>query len=85
MIQLETVLPAPITRLLRMHTPDELEREQKLRGLKHDLNVAKASLKIAMTNFDNVTDPKLVDMYIYRIQSAQTQYDHILQEIKKFG
>lgn len=85
MIQIQAVLPTPITRLLHIHKQSDLMRTQRYNALKKDLETAKSNLHTAMTNFDNVTDPKLVDMYIYQIQSAQTQYEHILNEIKNFG
>lgn len=85
MIQIQSALPASIARLLHLHKQAELEHTQRFNDLKHDLEIAKSNLHTAMTNFDNVADPKLIDMYIYRIQSAQTQYEHILTEIKRFG
>ncbi len=85
MTQTQSALPAALARLFHLHRQAEMEQTKKYNDLKHDLETAKSNLHTAMTNFDNVADPKLVDLYIYRIQAAQTQYEHILHEIKKLG
>lgn len=82
---LQTNVQTLMTRLLRIHKKEEKERLERWQELCRDLDAAQSGLQTALTNFDNVKDPALIDMYIYRIQSAQTQYDHILRQIKNFS
>jgi len=53
-----------------------------LKELKRQLYESKLELEAALTNFNNVTDPKLIDVYIYKIQSEEARYEKILSEIK---
>ena len=54
-----------------------------LKELKKQLRDAKLELEAAMDNFNNVTDPKLIDVFIYKIQSEEARYEKILSEIKE--
>ena len=42
----------------------------------------KTDLYAAQINFDYVCDPKAVDVCIYQIQTAQSQYENLLNELK---
>lgn len=53
--------------------------------IKQCLDDAKCELKNAENSFNHVSDPQLIDMFIYRIQSAQTHYEHLLGQMKKFN
>ena len=53
-----------------------------LNELKNQLYRSKLELEAAIDNFNNVTDPKLIDVYIYKIQSEEARYEKILSEIK---
>lgn len=54
-----------------------------LKELKKQLYDSKLELEAAMDNFNNVTDPKLIDVYIYKIQSEEARFEKILSEIKE--
>ncbi len=60
---------------------NELDR-QHLNELKLCIEQTRAELHCAMENFDNVIEPKLIDFYIYKIQSEQTRYDQLICEYK---
>ncbi|MEG1441030.1 MAG: DUF2508 family protein [Oscillospiraceae bacterium] len=53
--------------------------------LELDANRAKRDVQSAMQNFENVSDPDVVDIYIYELRKAQTRYDHIIRELKSFN
>ena len=53
--------------------------------IKQYLDEAKYEMENAENNFNQVSDPKLIDMYIYRIQSARTHYEHLLRAMKKLN
>ena len=54
-----------------------------LNQLKKQLKDSKESFECAIDNFNNVTDPRLVDIYIYKIRAEETRFEHILSEIKE--
>lgn len=54
----------------------------KLQALKDNINSAKDEIRLAIESFNNVTEPKLIDLYIYKIQSEQSRYEQLLSEYK---
>lgn len=58
--------------------------DNHINRLKANINNAKQELHLAMENFNNVTEPRLIDFYIYKIQSEQTRYEQLLSEYKTF-
>lgn len=48
-----------------------------------DIEKTKHSLEIAYSGFDNVTDPDLIDCYIYEIDSALKRYRFLLQQAER--
>ena len=45
----------------------------------------KNDISAAETNFEMVSEPKAVDIYIYRIRAAQTRYANILNQLQTIG
>ncbi len=75
----------PIFSRFRVQKPthtDKLHLE-KLRLLKLDIEDSKIKLKSAQDNFNNVTEPKLIDFYIYKIQAEQSRFSQLLSEYRK--
>ena len=60
----------------RLHT-------EKLRLLKIDIEDCKFKLKSAQENFNNVTEPKLIDFYIYKIQAEQSRFSQLITEYRR--
>ena len=67
------------------------KRLQKLRlvslrkeyfSLMGELANAQQSLTVALNNFEYLTDSNSVDVCIYQLKSAQSQYDNILGRLK---
>lgn len=56
--------------------------ETRINELKSNIEQARTEMNQAMENFNNVTEPKLIDFYIYRIQSEQTRYEQLILEYK---
>ncbi|MBR5152971.1 MAG: DUF2508 family protein [Clostridia bacterium] len=46
---------------------------------------AKEELQIALNNFSYLTEKNAVDVCIFQMQTAQSQYDNILKRIKKMS
>lgn len=74
-----------ISRLFNIFNTSKKENNEKtyLSELKNQLNRTKLELNAARDNFNNVTDPVLTDVFIYRIKSEEARYDRILREIKR--
>ena len=51
--------------------------------LKDDLEKTNIELQTAYTNMQNVTEPDLIDYYIYQTQAAQIRYQYLLNCAKK--
>lgn len=51
--------------------------------LKEDMERTAADLKDAYTNMQNVTDPDLIDYYIYQTKAVQMRYHYLLNCAKK--
>lgn len=56
--------------------------EKRINDLKSNIEHTRAEMHLAMENFNNVTEPKLIDFYIYKIQSEQTRYEQLISEYK---
>ena len=54
----------------------------RLQALKKNIDSARDEIRQATENFNNVTEPKLIDLYIYKIQSEQSRYEQLLSEYK---
>ena len=51
--------------------------------LVQEINSTNAALAAAYSNFDNATDPDLIDCYIYQLNSEQKRYKYLLQKAKE--
>lgn len=59
----------------------ELSYEDKQRAiLLSDIEKTKCALDNAYSNFDNVTDPDLIDCYIYEVNAVQKRYKYLLEK-----
>ncbi len=74
-------MPSKLFSFAKKEEPNE--RLASLEELKKRLKRSSLELNAAIDGFNSVTDPKLIDVYIYKIQSEQMNYDRILCEIKK--
>lgn len=48
--------------------------------LRDELLLARNALENAYTGFDNVTDPDLIDCYIYELNAVMKRYKYLLQK-----
>jgi hypothetical protein len=62
-------------------TSEELYRD----ALLDDLRKTKEALEVAYMGFDNVTEPDLIDCYIYELNSVIFRYNYLLEQVGKLG
>lgn len=58
---------------------DTIIDEHKL-TLQEELAKSRFALEIAYSNFDNVTDPDLIDCYIYEVNAVMKRYKYLLEK-----
>ena len=58
------------------------EKEIERNALLSDLEKTKKALEVAYAGFDNVTEPDLIDCYIYELNAAQLRYQFLLRRFK---
>ena len=51
--------------------------------LKTEIQQTQGQLQLARNHFEEVSDPLLVDCYIYEINAAQLRYQFLLRRAKK--
>lgn len=57
--------------------------EIKKMSIREELLQVKHALEIAYSGFDNVTDPDLIDCYIYEVNSILKRYKYLLEQAEK--
>jgi len=56
--------------------------QQKKKLLMEDITKTRRALETAYANFQYVSDPVLIDCYIYEINSADLRYKYLLNEMR---
>ncbi len=57
--------------------------ESKYGSLVSDIEKIKVALDSAYSNFENVSDPDLIDSYIYEVNAMQKRYKFLLRQAKE--
>lgn len=69
-------------KVVNLKSKPDPAHEKRINELKSNIEHTRAEMHFAMENFNNVTEPKLIDFYIYKIQSEQTRYEQLISEYK---
>ncbi|MEY8522184.1 DUF2508 family protein [Lachnospiraceae bacterium 38-10] len=70
------------------YTADEPElsaRDKDEKRLLNDLKLTRAELEIAYSGFDNVTDPDLIDCYIYKVNAVLKRYKFLMEKASELN
>lgn len=59
------------------------EKERQRNSILEDLEKTRCALENAYAGFDNVTDPDLIDCYIYEVNSVLKRYKFLLEQAAK--
>ena len=69
------------SRINRTVSEQDIERN----ALLSDLEKTKKALEIAYAGFDNVTEPDLIDCYIYEVNSVMKRYKFLLEQAARLS
>lgn len=61
------------------------DKELKRNSILADIEKTRCALENAYTGFDNVTDPDLIDCYIYEVNSVLKRYKFLLDQAAKIN
>lgn len=61
------------------------EKELERNSILADLDKTRRALEDAYSGFDNVTDPDLIDCYIYEVNSVLKRYKFLLEQAAKIN
>lgn len=56
------------------------DKEINRNALLSDLEKTKRALEIAYSGFDNVTEPDLIDCYIYELNAIMKRYNFLMEQ-----
>lgn len=59
------------------------KKSSKYDDLIADIEKTKLALESAHSNFENASDPDLIDCYIYELNSEQKRYKFLLRQAKE--
>ena len=57
----------------------------RLAQVSEEIAKTKSALDTAYSNFENVTEPDLIDCYIYELNAAQMRYRFLLRKLKEIS
>lgn len=61
----------------------KLRQEQERQALLQEIESIKQAHAIALSNLENMTDPDLIDCYIYELNAVQVRYKFLLRLAKQ--
>lgn len=61
------------------------EKEMQRNSILADIEKTRCALEDAYAGFDNVTDPDLIDCYIYEVNSVLKRYKFLLEQAAKIN
>lgn len=61
----------------------KLQAERERQTLLHEIETTRQAHAIALSNLENITDPDLIDCYIYELNAVQVRYKFLLRLAKQ--
>lgn len=78
-----------MTEVAHMTTPkgNKANRSREAEGqeLRDGLNKTRVLISQAYANFNSVSDPDLVESYVFEINALQARYTYLLRRVKELG
>ena len=66
------------------HSNNSDKPPAELIKLRKEIETTRASLELAMSNFEQAVDPTMIACYIYEVNAAQLRYQYLLQQAKRY-
>lgn len=60
----------------------KLQQEQERQALLQEIETIKRAHAATLSNLENITDPDLIDCYIYELNAVQVRYKFLLRQAK---
>ena len=60
----------------------KLRQEQERQELLKEIEIIKRAYAATLSNLENITDPDLIDCYIYELNAVQVRYKFLLRQAK---
>ena len=67
----------------QINLSESTEFSETKEDLLEDLKKTRYALEVAYSGFDNVTDPDLIDCYIYQVNAILKRYKFLLEKINR--
>ena len=67
--------------LIKKKSPPATYNEKYLRD---EIKMTQNAINIAYSNFNNATDPDLIDCYIYQLNSEQKRYKYLIETARQY-
>jgi hypothetical protein len=68
---------------IKKETGEAIYISMERQRLMQDMERAKEDMAAAYANFDNVTDPDLIDCYIYEVNAVLKRYKFLIEQAEK--
>ncbi len=81
--ELSSAASTSFRRVAKGRKQKDKTKEKHISEIKAHIEETKTEMNIAMENFNNATEPKLIDFYIYKISSEQSRFEQLLSEYKR--
>ncbi len=63
----------------------ETDRNELIKTLIFDIESAKNDMEVARINFNRVYNPDDIDIYIYKLRSAESRYTKLIKKLKSIS
>lgn len=70
---------------IKKQTDESVYLNMQKTRLLHDMEKTKLAMEAAYSNFDNVTDPDLIDCYIYEVNAILKRYKFLMEQAEKLN
>lgn len=70
---------------IKKETDESVYLNMQKARLLHDMEKTKLAMEAAYSNFDNVTNPDLIDCYIYEVNAILKRYKFLMEQAEKLN
>lgn len=70
---------------IKKETDQSVYSNKQRQQLLEAMEVTRRAMETAYSNFDNVTDPDLIDCYIYEVNSVLKRYKFLMEQAEKMN